>query len=139
MNNRIRIFLVILFIPSVLIVYDYFWRKDTVERAPFAISKGVECGTVINTYSETYKVKHGYNDRYFVKVKYADRTEVVGVSPATWIDTKEGESICFEKTQLLPHLYIVSLILSMIFVSIVCIVILVSYILEPFFTWLFKK
>lgn len=133
MNKKLKIFVVLITLMCLLLCY-YHHKMDTIEEQPFVINKGLECGIVITTYSETYKVKHGYNDRFFIKVKYSDRTEVT----ETRIDAREGETICFTKKKV-NFFFAVIIIVAWIYLIVLSCSLVLWYVIIPFFQWLYKK
>lgn len=94
---KAQIFLVLLIVALIWNLFQFHKLNDERELQPFRYAVGAECGTVIDNFESGRKVKHGYTTDYFLKVKYDTGTQIIKVTPETWINSEVGKQICFTK------------------------------------------
>jgi len=121
------VFIIVVSIIIIFSNYKYFTSGVTLQN-PTKIYKGTECGIILSNFTELINVKHGTKTDYYLQIKFNDRTCIKKVTAETFLESKVGENICFDKNESINFILYLFILLEFIVVFLCLIFLIVEII-----------
>ena len=110
--------------------YKYFTQVN-MSKSLVATNVRIECGKVLNKTGENSVSKYHIYTDYLLVVEYPSGVETVNVTFGTWSTSDIGETVCFEKSDMING----ALMLYMVIQCFVLLFVLV-WLVAIFVTWI---